>query len=161
RAWARSRSERTTATRAGKPGRPHASRIAWRFEPRPEARTATARGWLTRSPALSLRREQRQLRSGLGLDAHAIVSREARVAEVGRIGGGGLAHAVEREIAQGVGAEIPADLFHGVTGPDQLLAGGRVDAVVTRPLDGRRRDPDVDGPRACAPHHPHDLAAGR
>ena len=40
---------RTTTTRAGKAGRAQASRIAWRFEPRPEARTPTAS--VTRRPA--------------------------------------------------------------------------------------------------------------
>src|SRR6476646_4331234 len=49
RATARSRSEITTATRAGKPGRAHASRMAWRLEPRPEARTPRAS--VTRRPA--------------------------------------------------------------------------------------------------------------
>ena len=49
RASDRSRSEITTTTRAGKAGRAQASRIAWRFEPRPEARTPTAS--VTRRPA--------------------------------------------------------------------------------------------------------------
>src|SRR5262245_40549833 len=73
--------------------------------------------------------EETQLGSRVGFDADAVGAGETRVAEVRRIGTGGLQHAVEREVAERVGTEIAADLLHRVTGADQLLARGRVDAV--------------------------------
>src|SRR5262245_5269762 len=68
--------------------------------------------------------EETQLGGGLGFDADAVGAGEARVAEVRRVGAGGLQHAVEREVAQRVGAEVAADLLHRVAGADQLLARG-------------------------------------
>src|SRR5262245_58296370 len=104
--------------------------------------------------------EESQLGCGLGFDADAVSAGEARVAEVRRVGAGGLQHAVEREITERVGAEIAADLLYRVAGADQLLARGRVDAVVAGPLDGRRRDAHVHRLGAGAADHLDDLAAG-
>src|SRR5215831_19349818 len=118
-------------------------------------------GKVSTSMTRRLRREQRQLRSRLGLDPHTIVTGKAGVAEVGGIGTRRLEHAVEREIAQGVGTQIAANLLHRVASPDQLLAGGRVDTVVAGPLDRRRGDADVHGARTGPPDHADDLAAGR
>src|SRR5881398_294868 len=55
--------------------------------------------------------EEPELRRRLGLDPHAVVAGEARVAEVGRVGARGLEHAVEGEVAEGVGAEVAPDLL--------------------------------------------------
>src|SRR5688572_11309962 len=87
--------------------------------------------------------EEAKLRCGLGLDPYLVGAGEARVAVVSGVAAGRLQHAVEREIAERVGAEIAADLVDLVAGADQLLARRRVDAVVARPLDGWRRDADV------------------
>src|SRR5262249_47044651 len=103
--------------------------------------------------------EEMQLRCRIGLDADLVGAREARVTEAAGIAAGGLQHAVERQIAERIGAEITADLVDLMTGGDQLLARRRVDPVVTRPLDRRRRDPHVDLARARAAEHAHDLAA--
>src|SRR5215510_12386431 len=105
--------------------------------------------------------EEMQLRCRIGLDADLVGAREARVTEAAGIAAGGLQHAVERQIAERIGAEITADLVDLMAGGDQLLARRRVDPVVTRPLDRWRRDPHVDLTRARAPKHAHDLAARR
>src|SRR6266704_255679 len=74
---------------------------------------------------------------------------QPELSDVPGVVAGGLEHPVEREIAERIGGQVPLDLFHLVTRPDQLLSGRRVDAVVARPLDGRRRDAHVHlaGPR--------------
>src|SRR5262245_29258876 len=105
--------------------------------------------------------EEAELWRRLGLDTHAIVSGEARVAELAGLGAGRLEHAVEREVAERVGAEVATDLLGAMARADQLLARRRVDPVVARPLDRRRRDPHVYFLGARAPDHPHDLAARR
>src|SRR5215510_10156988 len=107
---------------------------------------------MRRTPA-TLWLEQRKLRRRLRLDTYPVVAGEAGVAEMRRIVPRRLQHAVEREVAQGVGAQIATNLFHVVTGTDQLLAGRGIDPVVTRPLDRRRRDPDVNGLGAGSAHH--------
>src|SRR5689334_6691461 len=103
--------------------------------------------------------EEMELGRGVGLDADLVVAGEARVAEVARIVAGGLQHSVERQIPERVGAEVAADLVDVVAGADELLAGGRVDAVIARPLDRRRRDAHVNLPRARSADHANDLAA--
>src|SRR5262249_57725511 len=85
---------------------------------------------------------------------------EAGMTEMRGIRAGRLQHPVEREVADRIGAEIAPDLLGAVARADQLPARRRVDAVVARPLDRRRRDPYVDLARAGALDHPHDLAAG-
>ena len=65
----------------------------------------------------------------------------------------GLDHALEREVAERVGADVGADLLHGEVGRDQLLAGRHVDAVEARPLQRRARD------RGCAPRWRRPRAA--
>src|SRR5882724_4111033 len=79
--------------------------------------------------------EEVELRRGIGLDADLVGAGEAGVTEAGGIAARGLQHAVEREVTQRVGAEIATDLVDLVAGGDELLAGGRVDAVVAGPLD--------------------------
>src|SRR5438034_2485794 len=103
--------------------------------------------------------EEPELGRRLRLDAHAVVSREARVAELARVGAGRLQHAVERQVAKGVGGEVAADFLGVVARADQLLPRRGIDAVVARPLDRRRRDPHVHLARPGAPDHPHDLPA--
>src|SRR5213592_3123595 len=102
--------------------------------------------------------EEVELRRGVGLDADLVGAGEARVTEACRIAAGGLQHAVEREVAERVGGEVATDLVHLMARGDQLLARRRVDAVVARPLDRRRRDAHVDLARAGAAQHAHDLA---
>src|SRR5262249_33864924 len=103
--------------------------------------------------------EEVQLRRRIGLDADLVGAGEAGVTEARGIAAGRLQHAVERQIAERVGTEIAADLVDLVARGDELLARGRVDAVVARPLDRRRRDPHVDLAGPPAAEHAHDLAA--
>src|SRR4051812_24271662 len=105
--------------------------------------------------------EEAKLWRRVGLDAYLVGAGEAGVTVVGGVAAGRLQHAIEREIAERVGAEIAADLVDVMARADQLLARRRIDAVVARPLDRRRRDPDVDLLGAGAADHLHDLAAGR
>src|SRR4029077_5743173 len=58
--------------------------------------------------------EEAELPRSRGLDTHAIVPGEARVAELSGVGAGRLEHAVEREIAERVGAEVATDLLGAV-----------------------------------------------
>src|SRR5256886_5918369 len=104
--------------------------------------------------------EEVELGRGLGLDADLVGAGEAGVTEARGIAARRLQHAVERQIAERVGAQVAADLLDVVAGPDQLLARRRVDAVVTRPLDRRRRDPPLDPAGAPGSGHAHDLSAG-
>ena len=50
---------------------------------------------------------------------------------------------VEGDVGEGVDVEVLADLVDGHVVRQQLGAGARVDAVEARPLDGRRRQPEV------------------
>src|SRR5262249_19655630 len=97
--------------------------------------------------------EEVQLRRRIGLDADLVGAGEAGVTEARGIAAGGLQHAVERQVAERVGAEIAADLVDLVARGDELLARGRIDAVVAGPLDRRRRDPHggLPGARAAEP----------
>src|SRR2546422_3913544 len=104
--------------------------------------------------------EEVELGRGLGLDADLVGAGEAGVTEARGIAARGLQHAVERQIAERVGAQVAADLLDVVAGPDQLLARRRVDAVVTPPLDRRRRDPPVGLAGAPRSGHPPALSAG-
>src|SRR5206468_8735074 len=127
----------------------------------PAPMSTPASRYVSGSMNSKLRFEQSELSDVPGVEADLILPGEAGVAEVGRIVTGGLEHPVEREIAERVGGQVSLDLFHLVARPDQLLAGRRVDAVVARPLDGRRRDAHVAlaGPRRA--QHLHDLPARR
>src|SRR5262249_40503915 len=108
-----------------------------------------------------LRFEQFQLSDVPGVEADLVLPGEARVTEVAGVVARGLQHAVEGEITERIGAEVPLDPPHLVAGADELLARRRVDAVIARPLDGRRGDAHVHLARAGRPHHLDDLAAGR
>src|SRR5262245_64878412 len=108
-----------------------------------------------------LRFEQFQLSDVPGVEADLVLPGEAGVTEVTGVVARGLEHAVEGEITERIGAEVPLDLLHLVAGADELLARRRVDAVIARPLDGRRGDAHVHLARAGRPHHLDDLAAGR
>src|SRR2546430_17246221 len=76
-------------------------------------------------------------------DIRRVIAREAGVTEVGRIAAGGPQHAVQREIAERVHAEVIADLCDAVARPNQLVPAGRVDPVIARPGDGRRSDAEM------------------
>src|SRR5262245_7775981 len=104
--------------------------------------------------------EEAKLRRGLWHDSHPVVPREARMAEVRRVGPGGLQHAFQTQVPQRLGPEISPDLVDVVARGDQVLAGRRVDAVVARPLDRRGGDAHVDLAGPCALDHSYDFAAG-
>src|SRR5580704_17891973 len=86
--------------------------------------------------------------AGRLLDVDRVVAGEAGVAEavlgllVGPLDRG--EQAVERQVAQRVGAHVLLDLLQRVVRRDQLLSRGRVDAVATGADGGRRADPHVD-----------------
>src|SRR5438552_14241244 len=79
-----------------------------------------------------------------------VVAREAGVAEVRRISPGRAQHAVERQIAERIYAQVRADLRDTVVRRDQLLLAGRVDAVIAR-LGARRRRHAYGRPRGTGP----------
>src|SRR2546426_8403067 len=108
---------------------------------------------------ISLDVEEVELGRGLGLDADLVGAGEAGVTEARGIAARRLQHAVERQIAERVGAQVAADLLDVVAGPDQPLARRRVDAVVTRPPDRRPRDPPVDLAGAPLSGPAHELSA--
>src|SRR6478735_154714 len=56
---------------------------------------------------------------------------------------GRLDHALERDVAEAVGADARGDLVDVEAVGDQLRAGGEVDAVEARPLHRGAGDPDV------------------
>src|SRR6267378_4871837 len=105
--------------------------------------------------------EEVELGRGVGLDADLVSAGEARMTEIAGVAARGLEHALERQVAERVGPEITADLVDVMARADQLLARGRVDAIVAGPLDRRRGDPHVDLAGAGVAQHAHDLAAGR
>src|ERR1700693_3965157 len=125
----------------------------------PSPMSTPADRYVSGSMNSGLRVEELQLRKVPGLEADLVLPREAGVAEVGRVVAGGLQHAVQREVAERVRAEILLDLRHLVARPDQLLAGRRVDAVIAGPLDGRRRDAHVHLAGPGCTNHLDDLAA--
>src|SRR5215813_5483012 len=108
-----------------------------------------------------LRLKQRELGTRLGPDADLVVAGEARVTELDRVAARRLQHALQRVVAERIRADVATDFLDGVAGPDELLSRRRVDAVVTGPLDRRRRDPHVDLAGAGTTDHPHDLPARR
>src|SRR5207247_974540 len=97
-------------------------------------RTETSRG-PSREPNLRLVARSRQV---VG-DLRGVVARAARVAELRGLAPRRPQHALEREVAERVDAQVLADLRDRVAGADQLALGGRVDPVVAGPGDGRRR----------------------
>src|SRR3989442_5132761 len=108
---------------------------------------------------IRLRVEEGELRRRLRRDAHAVVPGETGMAELRRIGAGGLQHALQGEIAERVRGEVSPDLLDVVAGSDELLARRRVDPVVAGPLDRWGRDAHVHLARPGAADHLHDLAA--
>src|SRR5215813_13019135 len=117
----------------------------------PALMSTPASRYVSGSMNSGLRFEQFQLSDVPGVEADLILTCEARVAEVGRVVARGFQHAVEGEVAERVGAQVTLDLAHLVARPDELLARGRVDAVVAGPLDRRRRDPHVHLARISSP----------
>src|SRR4030095_2233724 len=126
----------------------------------PAPMSTPASRYVSGSMKSKLRFEQSALSDVLRVEADLVLPGKARMAEVARVIAGGLEHPVQREVAERVRGEVALDLRHLVTRPEQLLSGGRVDTVIARPLDGRRRDAHVHlaGPRRA--HHLDDLAAG-
>src|SRR5215470_2018673 len=126
----------------------------------PAAMSTPASRYVSGSMNSRLRFEQFQLRDVPGVEADLILPGEAGVTEVAGIVTRGLEHAVQREIAERICANVPLDLLHFVAGADELLASGRINAVVARPLNGRGGDAHVHLARTGRPHHLDDLAAG-
>src|SRR6059036_218916 len=94
-------------------------------------------------------------------DIGRVIAREAGVTEVGRIAAGGSQHAVQREIAERVHAEVIADLCDAVARPDQFVPAGRVDPVIARPGDGRRSDAEMHLGRTRLADQLNQRPAGR
>src|SRR4030095_511020 len=126
----------------------------------PAPMSTPASRYVSGSMNSKLRFEQSELSDVPSVEADLVLSGKARMAEVARVIAGGLEHPVQREVAERVRGEVALDFRHLVTRPDQLLSGRRVNGVIARPLDGRRRDAHVHlaGPRRA--HHLDDLAAG-
>src|SRR5262245_57796422 len=82
----------------------------------------------------------------LGLrHGHRVAAREAGGAVAVPLGvANGLEQARVGQVAQGVGADVAADLLDAVVRGDQLALQGRVDAVVAGARGGRAADPHVD-----------------
>src|SRR6266508_3955781 len=78
-------------------------------------------------------------------DLRRVGAGEAGVAEVGGIAvpGRGTQHAVEREVAEAVYAQMFAYLLDAVARRNQLLFAGRVDPVIARAGDGWRGDAEM------------------
>src|SRR6185436_20601278 len=99
------------------------------------------------------------------LDGDRVDVREAGVAEAflrpltGAVDG--FVQPFQRQVAQRIGAHELPDLVGRARRRDQLLARGRVDAVVTGTLRRRRADAHVHLARARAPDHLDDLARRR
>src|SRR5215813_1923421 len=138
-----------------------ASEAIRRMASSPAAMSTPASRYVSGSMNSELRFEQFQLSDVPGVEPDLVLPGEARVTEMTGVVARGLEHAVQREIAERIGAEVPLDLLHLVAGPDELLARRRVDAVVARPLDGRGGDAHVHLAGARRPHHLDDLAARR
>src|SRR6266853_3026357 len=70
-------------------------------------------------------------------DLGGVVSRETGVAELRGVSPGSPQHSLERQIAETVHAQMPADLLDAMTRADQLVLRGRVDPVVARSRNRR------------------------
>src|SRR6266705_2082594 len=90
-----------------------------------------------------------------------IVARKTGVAELRWIAARGPQHPLEREIAESVHPQVPADLLDTVIGPDQLALRGCVDAVVAGPRDRWRSDAEVYLFGAGVPDQLDQRLAGR
>src|SRR5947207_6713726 len=73
-----------------------------------------------------------------------VLARETGVAELAGIAACGPQHPVEREIAERVHAQVGTDLLDAVARRDQFFFARRVDTVVARSGDRRRRHAEVD-----------------
>ncbi len=73
----------------------------------------------------------------------------------------GPAHPLDREIAERGSAHHLLRLFDFKAGSDEVTSARSVDAVVARPLVGRRADAQVDFLGAGGHEHPHDFAGSR
>src|SRR6267142_498507 len=136
-----------------------ARRVIRRTASSPAPMSTPADRYVSGSMNSRLRVEELQLGRVPMIEADLVLPREAGVTEVGRVVAGGLQHAVQREVAERVRAEILLDLRHLVARADELLAGRRVDPVIAWPLNGRRRDAHVHLAGTRDPHHLDDLAA--
>src|SRR5688500_3077341 len=90
---------------------------------------------------------------GVGRRRSWIVARETGVTESIRAVRYGFKHSLEREVSERVHFEGPGYLIHREIGGDELVAIGRVDAVIARPRDGWGADAHVHLARACCANH--------
>src|SRR2546428_8435021 len=77
--------------------------------------------------------EEVELGRGLGLDADLVGAGEAGVTEARGVAARRLQHAVERQIAERVGAQVAAELLGGVAGPRHAPSRPRGGCAVTQP----------------------------
>src|SRR5699024_6383589 len=78
------------------------------------------------------------------VDGDRVVAREAGGAQLAGLLLGGGDHAVQGDVAQGIRAEVVADLVRGQSVGDEFGTSGEVDAVEAGPFDRRRGDAHVD-----------------
>src|ERR1019366_5032397 len=71
-----------------------------------------------------------------------------------------LLEAFQREVSQGICANVVANLVDGLVGGDELLFRRRVDAVITGRDRGRTGNAHVHFLRPSAADHAHNLPAG-
>ncbi len=94
-------------------------------------------------------------------DRNRVGAGEAGVAEAGAGGVDGLDQVLETQVLERVDVQELGDLVGGLDRGQQLGAVGCVDAVEARPLEGRRRDPQVDLDGTGVPEHGDHGPGGR
>src|SRR5687768_2091847 len=93
---------------------------------------------------------------GVGRRRSWIVARETGVAESIRAVRYGFEHSLERQVSERVHFESSGYVRHLEIGGDQLVAIGRVDAVIARARDGRGADAHVHLASACCANHRYE-----
>src|SRR5918999_268976 len=82
--------------------------------------------------------------AGVLRDRDRVLPVEARPTELSAVLPGRGDHPLEREVAEGIRADVPADLLDRQIRRDELGARRHVDTVEARPPDRRARDARVD-----------------
>src|SRR6185437_4796397 len=71
-----------------------------------------------------------------------------------------IQHSIERQVTEGVDADVPGDLVDREIRSDKILAVGSVDAVIAWAGHGRRADAHVDFHGARRAHHCDEPTCG-